>query len=286
MRPRTVLTTAAPMPSLAVMALGRARLYEAGFRDLKRVGAMDRVKNKVALVTGAESAVGGLIGMGRASALMLASEGAKVVATDIAPKTEGSVAEEIRDGGGEAIFVHHDVSSEEGWEAAIAAALEAFGSLDILVNMAGRSHDGNVEETVLEDWRDVMAVNLDGVFLGTKHGVRAMKTNGGGSIINISSIYGSVGNGTVAAYATSKAGVRNLTKSAALHCAAAGYGIRVNSIHPGYCQTPLYAAYWRGIEDSEAGWRRTAHARPWGASASPTTSPMGWCISPRTRRVS
>ena len=196
---------------------------------------MDRVKDKVALVTGAESADGESIGMGRASALLLAREGAKVVATDIAPKTEGSVAQEIRDGGGEAISVRHDVSSEDDWEAAVAAALDAFGRLDIVINMAGRSHAGSVEETTLEDWRRVMEVNLDGVFLGTKHGIGAIKQSGGGSIVNISSIYGSVGGGSIAAYSTSKAGVRNLTKSAALHCAAAGYGIRVNSVHPGYC---------------------------------------------------
>ena len=229
---------------------------------------MGRVEGKVALVTGAESADGEFVGLGRASALMLAREGAKVVATDIAQRTEGSVAEEIRDGGGEAVSVRHDVTSEDDWEAAIAAALEAFGRLDIVVNMAGISHAGSVEGTSLADWRRVMAVNLDGVFLGTKHGVRAMR-DGGGSIVNTSSIYGSVGGGSIAAYSTSKAGVRNLTKSAALHCAASAYGIRVNSIHPGYCQTPMYANYWRGKSSLEDGVATDSAATPLGRIGQP-----------------
>ena len=214
---------------------------------------MDRVKDKVALITGAESAAGGIVGLARASALMLAREGAKVVATDIAVKTTGSVVDEIREGGGEAIFVHHDVAAEDDWQAAIAAALDAFGKLDILVNMAAIPLDGSVEDTTLEDWRRHMAVNLDGVFLGTKYGVLAMKENGGGSIINVSSIYGLVGGDTLAAYCAAKAGVRNLSKSAALHCASAGYGIRVNSLHPGFCHTPMTEAYWREKGELEGG---------------------------------
>ncbi len=134
----------------------------------------------MALVTGAESADGEVIGLGRAAALMLAREGAKVVATDIAPRESGSVVDEIRGAGGEAIFVRHDVSVESDWLAAIDATLGAFGRLDILVNMAGLSQDGSIEDAELEDWRRLMAVNLDGVFLGTKHGVRAMKESGGG----------------------------------------------------------------------------------------------------------
>ena len=171
-----------------------------------------RVEGKVALVTGAESAEGGVVGLARASALMLADEGAKVVAPDINPKTKGSVAEEIRDRGGEAIFVRHDVSIEDDWRTSIAAALDSFGTLDVVVNMAAIPLDGSVEDTTLEDWRRHMAVNLDGVFLGTKHGVEAMKGRGGGSIVNVSSIYGLVGGETLAAYCAAKAGVRNLTK--------------------------------------------------------------------------
>ncbi len=214
---------------------------------------MDRVKDKVALITGAESAAGEVVGLARASALMLAREGAKVVATDIAEKTAGSVVDEIRGGGGEAIFVRHDVAAEDDWQTSIAVALDTFGKLDILVNMAAIPLDGSVEDTTLEDWRRHMAVNLDGVFLGTKYGVAAMKESGGGSIINVSSIFGLVGGEKLAAYCAAKAGVRNLSKSAALHCANAGYEIRVNSLHPGFCNTPMTEAYWRGKGELEEG---------------------------------
>jgi 3(or 17)beta-hydroxysteroid dehydrogenase len=227
-----------------------------------------RVKDKVALLTGAESAAGGVVGLARASALMLAREGAKVVATDIAPKAEGSVAEEIHGNGGEAIFVRQDVSVEADWQKAIAAALDAFGKVDIVVNMAAIALDGSVEDTTLRDWRQHMAVNLDGVFLGTKYGVEAMKA-AGGSIINISSIYGLVGGGTLAAYCAAKAGVRNLSKSAALHCAASGYGIRVNSLHPGFCQTPMTEAYWRGKGDLEKGLATISELTPLGRVGRP-----------------
>ena len=165
-----------------------------------------RVEGKVALVTGAESAAGGIVGLARASALMLADQGAKVVATDIAAKTRGSVVEEILGRGGEAIFHRHDVSRETDWQDAIATALDAYGKLDILVNMAAIPLDGSVEDTTLEDWRRHMAVNLDGVFLGTQYGVRAMKESGGGSIVNVSSIYGLVGGDSLAAYCAAKAG--------------------------------------------------------------------------------
>ncbi len=218
----------------------------------------------MALVTGAESAAGGVVGLARASALMLAREGAKVVATDIAPKDQDSVVDEIRGFGGEAIFVRHDVSLESGWQDSIAAALEAFGKLDVLVNMAAIPLDGSVEDTTLEDWRRVMAVNLDGVFLGIKYGVAAMKESGGGSIVNISSIYGTVGAPSLAAYCASKGGVRNLTKSAALHCAAAGHGIRVNSLHPGFCRTPMTEGYWKRKGELEEGFAAMRGLTPLG----------------------
>ena len=230
---------------------------------------MDRVKGKVALVTGAESADGEVVGLGRASALMLAREGAKVVATDIAPRAQGSVADEIRGAGGEAISVRHDVSAEADWQGAIEAAFAAFGRLDVVVNVAGLSQDGSVEDTELEDWRRLMAVNLDGVFLGIKHGVAAMKRSGGGSIINISSIYGSVGGKNIAAYSASKGAVRNLTKSAALHCAAAGYGIRVNSVHPGSCLTPMYTRYWSAKSSVEEGMVENLSETPMGRLGTP-----------------
>ncbi len=230
---------------------------------------MDRVKGKVALVTGAESVDGEVLGLGRASALLLAREGAKVVATDIALREQGSVVDDIRAAGGEAISVRHDVSAEDDWRAAIEAALDAFGRLDILVNMAGLSQDGSIEDTSLDDWRRLMAVNLDGVFLGTKYGVAAMKKGGGGSIINISSIYGSVGGKNIVAYSASKGAVRNLTKSAALHCAASGYGIRVNSMHPGSCLTPMYTTYWSAKSSVEEGMAENLGETPMGRLGTP-----------------
>ena len=230
---------------------------------------MNRVKGKVALVTGAENLDGETVGLGRATALMLAREGSKVVATDIAARAGDSVVDEIRAAGGAAIYTHLDAASKTDWKAATAAARDAFGRLDIVVNMAGSVLDGSIEDTTLEDWRRLMAVNLDGVFLGLKYGVAAMKKSGGGSIINISSIYGSVGAPSLAAYCASKGGVRNLSKSAALHCAAAGYGIRVNSIHPGFCHTPGYAAFWRRKSSLEEGLAANAALTPLGRVARP-----------------
>ncbi len=193
---------------------------------------MNRVRGKVALVTGAG------LGLGRAAALLLAREGARVVVSDIKEAEGRAVADEIIDGGGEAIFIRHDVTSEDDWRNAIALTVSRFGGLDILVNNAGVALSANVEQTTLEQWRWLMAINLDGVFLGTKYAIAPMKSRGG-SIINLSSIEGLIGDANLAAYNASKGGVRVFTKSAALHCAKAGYKIRVNSIHPGYIWTPM-----------------------------------------------
>jgi NAD(P)-dependent dehydrogenase (short-subunit alcohol dehydrogenase family) len=198
---------------------------------------MNRVKNKVALVTGAG------LGLGRAAALMLAREGARVIVTDRLEKEGAATADAIVNAGGEAMFLSQDVAKEEDWVNVIKATLSRFGGLDILVNNAGVAHAGNVETTTLEDWRWLMSINLDGVFLGVKHAVGAMKVRGGGSIINLSSIEGLIGDPNLAAYDASKGGVRLLTKSAALHCARAGYKIRVNSVHPGYILTPMVEGY-------------------------------------------
>ena len=194
---------------------------------------MGRVAGKVALVTGAA------LGIGKASALMLAREGAKMVVSDLKQAEGEAVAQAIRDAGGEAIFVQHDASKEPDWERAIAATFDAFGKLNIVVNNAGIALSKNVEETTLAEWRRVQDINLDGVFLGTRFGIEALKKSGGGSIINLSSIEGLIGDPNLAAYNASKGGVRIFTKSAALHCAQAGYGIRINSVHPAYIWTPL-----------------------------------------------
>lgn len=188
-----------------------------------------RVKDKVALVTGGGS------GLGKAMSVRLAQEGATVVVSDINESSAQAVAAEI---GGEAIALHQDVTDEQRWTDILADIIARFGRLDILVNNAGIALVGTVEDTTLADWRLTTSINLDAVFVGTREAIKVMKL-GSGSIINISSIEGIIGEQKVAAYNASKAGVRNFTKSAALHCCAEGYAIRVNSIHPGFIETPL-----------------------------------------------
>jgi 3(or 17)beta-hydroxysteroid dehydrogenase len=171
----------------------------------------------------------------------LPEEDARVVLGDI-NETEGEkAAEAIKKEGGEAVFVKQDVTSEADWAQVIKATLDCFGKLDILVNCAGVFHDKSIEDTTLEMWRRVMAINLDGVFLGTKYAVAPMKKNGGGSIINLSSAGGIVGTANSAAYNASKGGVRLLTKASAIEFSKAGhnYHIRVNSVHPGVIKTPM-----------------------------------------------
>jgi NAD(P)-dependent dehydrogenase (short-subunit alcohol dehydrogenase family) len=195
---------------------------------------MNRLKDKVALVTG------GALGLGRAMAVTMAGEGAKVVVTDLRDADGASAVSEIEKAGSAGRFFHHDVSNEEDWSRVIDETLAQFGQLDVVVNNAGIAQTADVEEATLGDWRKLMSINLDGVFLGTKHGIHGIKKGErGGSIINLSSIEGLVGDPDLAAYNASKGGVRALTKSAALHCAKTGTGIRVNSVHPGYIWTPM-----------------------------------------------
>jgi 3(or 17)beta-hydroxysteroid dehydrogenase len=200
---------------------------------------MGRVEGKTAIVTGAAR------GLGQAIALLLAKEGAKVAVTDILEDGGKKTAEEIRRGGGEAIFIKHDVTSEDSWGGVVKQVLSEFGKLDILVNNAGVQVVKEIAETSLEDWRGLMSVNLDGVFLGTKHAIMAMKESSGGSIVNISSVAGIIGTADdTAAYCASKGGVRLFTKAAALECSKMGHGynIRVNSIHPGVIKTDMVAS--------------------------------------------
>jgi 3(or 17)beta-hydroxysteroid dehydrogenase len=224
---------------------------------------MGRVAGKVAIVTG------GALGIGRATAQLLAREGARVAVTDVLADEGRAVAEEIGKGGGEARFLEHDVTSEEAWSAVVRDTLAAWGRLDILVNNAGVALAGTAEETSLEDWRRLMAVNLDGVFLGTKHAIPAMKATGGGSIVNLSSIEGLIGDPNLAAYNASKGGVRIFTKSAALHCAKAGYRVRVNSVHPGYIWTPMVENYLNTQDDPAAGKRYIESLHPVGHLGEP-----------------
>ena len=191
----------------------------------------DRLKNKVAVVTGGAS------GLGYATALRFMEEGAKLIITDINKDALHAAFKEYNltdfpD------LLFHDVTDEKGWKELNKHVSNNFGKLDIMVNNAGIVFRGTVEDTPLDEWRETQAVNLDGVFMGTRFAVELMKPNGG-SIINISSIEGLIGNATCAAYNASKGGVRIFTKSAALHCAAQNYKIRVNSVHPGFMRTPM-----------------------------------------------
>ncbi len=194
---------------------------------------MARLAGKVALVTGAAS------GIGRATARAMAEEGAAIVATDLNETDGAALAEEIEGAGGQGLFLRHDVSQEDDWAAVMAALGARFGRLDVAVNNAGIGEPLPIRQTSLADWRRTIAVNLDGVFLGTKAAIEAMAVSGGGSIVNISSVLGIVGSPASAAYSAAKGGVRLLSKSAALECAEAGLGIRVNSVHPGYIETPM-----------------------------------------------
>jgi 3(or 17)beta-hydroxysteroid dehydrogenase len=196
---------------------------------------MNRVAGKVAVVTGAAS------GMGKAISILLALEGAKVTLADINEAGGKQAAEAIKKAGGEAIFVKLDVTQENDWASVMKTTVERFGKLDILVNCAGIFFGKSIEDTTLAEWRHVIAINLDGVFLGTKYAIAPMKKNGGGSIINMSSAGGIVGTANSSPYNASKGGVRLLTKASAIEFSKAGhdYNIRVNSVHPGVIKTPM-----------------------------------------------
>lgn len=192
----------------------------------------NRLTSKVALITG------GARGLGAAIATAMAREGAAVFVTDMREDEGSALVAELVAQGFPAAFSQQDVTEEAGWDSLCDKVVAKFGRIDVVVNNAGIVRAGSIEDQTLADWRMTMAVNLDAVFLGTRAGVRAMKGQSG-SIINVSSIEGIVGNPFVPAYNASKGGVRLLTKSAALHCARSGYKVRINSLHPGYVGTAL-----------------------------------------------
>lgn len=191
---------------------------------------MGRLDGKVALISG------GARGQGAAEAKLFAQEGAKVVFGDVLDSEGKAVEETIREAGGEARYIHLDVTQEEDWQEAVGTAVAQYGKLDILVNNAGILRRENIEETSKALWDTVLAVNATGVFLGTKYAIPAMRQAGGGSIVNISSISGMVAIGAPA-YNASKGAVRVFTKVTAVHHAKDG--IRCNSIHPGPIDTPM-----------------------------------------------
>ncbi|KKE99223.1 glucose 1-dehydrogenase [Mycolicibacterium obuense] len=193
---------------------------------------MGRVDGKVALISG------GAQGMGAEDARALIAEGAKVVIGDILDEKGQALAEEINAQTPDSIrYVHLDVTQADEWDAAVATALEAFGTLNVLVNNAGTVALGKIGEFDMVKWQRVIDVNLTGTFLGMQASVEAMKQAGGGSIINISSIEGLRGAVMVHPYVASKWAVRGLTKSAALELGP--HNIRVNSVHPGFIRTPM-----------------------------------------------
>ena len=223
---------------------------------------MGRVAGKTALVTGAGT------GLGRASALLLAKEGARVAVTDINESTVRETSEMIRDAGGESLHLHQDVAELEHWQRVMRALEEKFGRLDILVNNAGIAIARNIETTTPEEWRRTMAINLDGVFYGCQQAIPLMKRTGG-SIINLSSIDGIIGESELAAYCASKGGVRTLSKAVAVHCGEQRYGIRCNSIHPGYVWTPQTENYLRDLGQLESEREKTLARHPIGYLGEP-----------------
>jgi NAD(P)-dependent dehydrogenase (short-subunit alcohol dehydrogenase family) len=199
---------------------------------------MGRVAGKVALVTGGAS------GIGRGCAELLAKEGATVVLTDLQDDKGQALAAEITAAGGKARYLHQDTTSEEGWVTVVADIERTEGRLDILVNNAGIAITAmSITAMSLDDWRKQQAVNVEGVFLGIKHSLPLMRKAGnGGSIINMSSVAGLKGSPTLAGYCATKGAVRLFTKSIAMECANAKDGVRVNSVHPGIIETPIWEA--------------------------------------------
>jgi len=206
---------------------------------------MGRVQDKVAIVTGAAS------GVGKEDAVLLAREGARVVLTDINEELGRSVAKEIGDS---ALFVKHDIASEDGWIEVMKQTHDHFGGLDILVNNAAILAYGTIEDTTLELWQKIQRVNSDGYFLGCKHAFAAMKQRGGGSIVNMSSMAGIGGVSSFCAYSASKGAVAALTRSIAAHARMNGLKIRCNSIHPDGIKTPmvfnLHASMPKGVKSA------------------------------------
>ncbi len=200
---------------------------------------LGRVHNKIALVTGGAS------GIGLATVKLLHDEGAEVIIADL----EAQRKEALSATGADIAFHALDVTSEDGWASTIGMMVRDYGGLDILVNNAGVALLKDIETTSLEEWRRLMSVNVDGVFLGCKYAIEVMKARRGGSIINMSSVAGIVGHRDLAAYSATKGAVRLLTKSVALHCARKGYNIRCNSVHPSFVQTSMLEAMIAGARD-------------------------------------
>jgi 3(or 17)beta-hydroxysteroid dehydrogenase len=199
---------------------------------------MNRLDGKVAFISGAAR------GIGAATARLMVEAGAKVAIGDLLDERGRETAQAIAGAGDAAMYVHLDVTREEDWTAAITATVARFGGLDILVNNAGLFLGKGIEEASLDDWHRLCAVNLTGVFLGTKHALPALRERArhsphGSAIVNLASVAGIVGSQLDPLYSLTKGGVTLFTKSTALEFARKGYRIRVNSIHPGLIQTDM-----------------------------------------------
>jgi cyclopentanol dehydrogenase len=219
---------------------------------------MGRLADKVALISG------GARGQGAVEARLFVREGAAVVFGDVLDDDGKKVEAEIRASGGQATYVHLNVTREADWRAAVATAVQTYGKLNVLVNNAGILFRARIEDTSEADWDRIMAVNVKGVFLGTKCAIPAMRQAGGGSIVNISSTAGLVGSpGATAAYTATKGAVRLFTKATAIQHAKDR--IRCNSVHPG----PIATDMIRDTLDDQAAWEQRLRRLPMGRVGTP-----------------
>ena len=237
---------------------------------------MGRVAGKVVLVSGAGS------GIGRATAKLLAQEGATVIVTDI--NRPGGL-ETVQQIGGKARFEEHDTSREADWKRIIDGILEREGRLNGLANNAGIAgpFPATFETETVEQWQKILSINVQGVFLGCKHSVPAMRQSGGGSIVNTSSLAAFVGTPDMSAYGASKGAVRQFTKTVAMDCARKGYKIRCNSVHPGIIMTPM----GEGILPNDKARERALRTIPIGEFGAPEDIAYGilYLISDESRFV-
>lgn len=223
---------------------------------------MKRLANKVVAITG------GAVGLGRAMALRMAGEGASVAILDILDEEGAALADQLTKDGRAAAFWRCNVASEAEIQATLNAVVQRFGRLDVLVNNAGVAGVNKPTHEITEaEWDWVQAINVKGVFFGTKHAIPHLRAAGGGSIINLSSIYGLVGGPDVPAYHASKGAVRLMTKTDAMLYAPDR--IRVNSIHPGFIWTPMVEAHLNSLGDLEEGRRAVAALHPLGHIGEP-----------------
>jgi NAD(P)-dependent dehydrogenase (short-subunit alcohol dehydrogenase family) len=241
---------------------------------------MSRLDGKVALISGAARGIGG------ETAQLMAQAGARVLVGDVLDEQGRQTVAAINTAGGQAEYVHLDVTSEENWTAAVNLATSRFGKLDILVNNAGVFIGKGIEEISLAEWEKLVAVNMTGVFLGTRLAAQALReaaksSEHGSAIVNLASIAGIVGSQLDPLYSMTKGGVTLFTKSAALEFARKGYRIRVNSIHPGVIQTDMGAqtfvsrAQRSGTNDTAAVQRMVTETVPWGRLGVPADIAKG-----------